>query len=226
MEMKRNTSLPWLAVVAMGLAIAIGTPAAARTASDYPEDALKFAFVGAYRYEGAQPVDLLAKVVDDRGMPVEGATVTVQINSSASAQVRTIRLEDEGSGAYVACDAVYLNGPTENDLYTFTATMGRMQPAVAQVKSDLRNACGAGQPQIRIASAKAQKLDGKGQPLSVLVQLVDDGGNSVTGARVRVSAAGNFDSADTYLAEIGGGRYLNCNVARFDTSGAGQIGVS
>ena len=223
--MKRNTSLPWLAAVALGVAALTATPAAATAVNDYPEDALAFAYVAAYRYEGAQPVDLVAKVVDVEGMPVEGANIAVQITNSRSAQARTVLLKEEGNGAYVACDAAYLEGPSDVDLYEFTATKDRMHPAVATVKGLRGNICGDGVPEIRIASIQAAKLDGAGQPLSVIVDLVDDGGNPVAGASVLVRATDLRKHVDLHLADAGGGRYSDCNVGLFDTSGKGQISL-
>ncbi|HET9494706.1 MAG TPA: hypothetical protein VFR15_10790 [Chloroflexia bacterium] len=223
--MKRNTSLPWLAAVAMCVAVLTATPAAAGTVNDYPEDALKFAHVAAFRYAGDQPVDLLAEVVDIEGAPVEGATVTVDINTGRSAQALRVQLEDQGKGLYRACDAAFLEGATDIDVYEFTATMGRMHPAVEKVKSDRGNLCGAGEPLIHIASVQAAKLDGPGQPLSVVVELVDDGGNPVTGADVMVQVTDTRNQIESPLAEASGGRYADCSLATFDTEGAGQIGI-
>jgi hypothetical protein len=223
--MKRNTSLPWLAVVALSVAVLTATPAAATTVNDYPEEALQFGSVAAYRYEGDQPVDLFAEVLDVEGSPVEGATVTVEIRTSRSAQPRLVHLEDKGSGLYTACDAAYLEGATDTDIYEFTASKDRMHPAFAKVKSDRGNLCGEGEPQIHIASVQAAKLDGAGKPLSVIVDLVDDGGNPVTGANVMIQVTDLRTQIEIGLSEANGGRYADCDVARFDTAGAGQIGV-
>ena len=223
--MKRNTSLPWLAALALGVAALTATPVAAGTVNDYPEDALKFAFVSAYRYEGDQPVDVFAKLVDSQGEGVQGATVTVEISTSRSAQPIAIQLSDQGDGSYLACDATYLQGPSDEDLYVFTATKDRMHPAQDKVKGSRGNLCGEGEPQIHIASIAAAKLDGKGQPLSVVVDLVDDGGNPVTGADVLIRATDLRTHVDMHLPGGDGGRYADCDVALFDTEGAGQIGL-
>jgi hypothetical protein len=59
----------------------------------------------------------------------------------------------------------------------------------------------------------------------VLVELVDDGGNPVTGADVMVQVTDTRNQIESRLAEASGGRYADCNLATFDTEGAGQIGV-
>jgi hypothetical protein len=221
--MKRNTSLPWFAVVALGVAALAGAPAAASPASDYPEDQLRFETVAAFRYDGDQPVDLYAVLVDDVGAPVEGATVTVQVSTSPSAQVRTLQLDEKGSGIYVACDAVYPDTARGASLFEFTGTLGRMHPAQAKTGSKPGNLCGAGEPQLHIASVRAAKADGKNQPLSVQVDLVDGAGNPVTGASVHVRATDYREHVDLYLPDAGGGRYFACNAGTFDTSGPGLI---
>jgi hypothetical protein len=223
--MQRNKNLPWLAALALGVAALTATPAVASTDIDYPEDALQFANVAAYRYEGDQPVDLYAEVRDAEGSLVEGATITVEISTARSARPLIVHLLDKGNGVYAACDAAYLDGASDADVYVFTATKDRMHPAEEKVKSKRGNLCGQGEPQIHIASVSAAKLDGKGQPLSVLVELVDDGGNPVTGADVLIRATDLRTHVDMYLPEAGGGRYADCKVTFFDTSGAGQIGL-
>jgi hypothetical protein len=223
--MKRNTSLPWLAAVALIVAVLTATPAAATTVSDYPEDALQFGSVVAYRYEGDQPVDLFAEVLDAEGTPVEGAVVMVEISTSRSARPSLVQLEDQGGGLYRACDATYLEGATETDIYEFTASKDRMHPAFARVKSDRGNLCGKGEPQIHIASVQAAKLDGAGKPLSVIVDLVDDGGDPVAGADVIIQVTDVRSQIEMRLSEASGGRYADCDVAYFDTMGAGQIGI-
>jgi len=224
--MKRNTSLPWLAALALGVAALTAAPAVASPDSnDYPEEALKFATVAAYRYGGNQPVDLVAKVVDDQGAAVEGANVTVEINTSKSARPAMLHLQDKGNGNYIACDAAFLEGPSDVDTYLFKATLDRMHPAEAKVKSERSNLCGGGEPQMRIASVQAAKLDGSKQPLSVLVELVNDEGNPVHDAKVLVRSTDLENYTEVLLPETSSGTYSDCNVARFSTKGPDQISV-
>ena len=224
--MKRNTSLPWLAAVALTIAVLTATPAAAGTANEYPEDALKFASVATYRYEGHQPVDLYAEVVDVQGTPIDDATVTVEVNTSRSAQPVTIHLENEGNGIYTACDAAILDSKIDSDIYKFTATKDRMHPAIEKVKSQRGDLCSASEPQIHIASIQAAKLDGEDQPLSVIVELVDDFDNPVEDANVLITVTNLRRQIEMYLPDVGGGSYADCDVALLDTTGAGQIEVT
>ena len=198
-------------------------PAAASPASDYPEDQLRFEKVAAYQYDPSQPVDLYAVLVDDMGAPVEGATVTVKVSTSPSAQVRTLQLDEKGSGIYVACDAAYSDTAREASVFEFTGTLGRMHSAQAKATSEHGNICGADEPQLHIASVRAAKPNGKNQPLSVQVDLVDDAGNPVTGASVHVRATDYREHVDMYLPEAGDGRYSACNIGTFDTSGPGLV---
>jgi hypothetical protein len=221
--MKRNTSLPWLAAVAMSVAALTATPAAASAVIDYPEDQLVFASVSAQRYEGDQPVDLFAELLDIEGAPVEGAAITVEINTSSSAQLRKVQLEEKGRGLYIACDAAYMQGSSGEDVYVFTATKNRMHPAQEKVQSKRGNMCGEGEPQIHIASVQAAKVDGPNKPLSVLVELVDDGGNPVHDAKVRVRATNFEHYRDVNVSETSSGKYSDCNVALFSTDGPGEI---
>ncbi|HET9495554.1 MAG TPA: hypothetical protein VFR15_15080, partial [Chloroflexia bacterium] len=121
-------------------------------------------------------------------------------------------------------DAPFVEAAIGVTVYEFTATMDRMHPAFASVKSDRGNLCGS-RPQIHIASLQAAKLDGPGQPLSVVVELVDDSGNPVTGADVMVQVTSLRRQIEIYLPEASGGRYADCDVALLDTTGAGQIGL-
>jgi hypothetical protein len=222
--MKRSNGFSWLVAVALGVAALAATPAAAARVDGDAEGLLKFAYVGAYRYGGDQPVDLYAELIDEAGSPVKGATVTVDISTSRTTQPFKVHLEDQGSGVYMACDAAFLDGPPNAGLYTFQAEKEFMQPTEAMITSERDNLCGEGAPQIVVASAQVAKFDGKA-PLSVVVELVDDGGYPVTRADVLVQVTGEREQIEKYLGETKDGRYGDCSVAVLDTTGPGQVEV-
>jgi hypothetical protein len=228
---KRGHYAPRLAVVAAVAAIMLTSTASAqgnlgginRRVSTPPEDGLRITHVEAVRYSGYQPLDLLVDVADTSGAPAERVKVRADLNNPAG--LSGITLVELGNGRYMACDVAYLDGPIGRTSITFRAERGREQSPEVTVVDSWGNNCGEGSPQLIASEPKAVKPDGPKMPLYVVVNVTDDGGHAIKGAKVLARATDYCDYAQDYLDDLGDGQYGKCGLGYFSTSGDGKIGV-
>src|SRR6266487_3509534 len=143
--------LVWLVALPLALAL-MGTRSAA--ADPVPSDrALRFDSVQAYKYEGYQPLDVVARVVDNKGDAVDDADVLVILPDGSVSFV----LKSIGKGYYLGCDIAYVQGP---QVLAVVAKKKDWITAYINVKSQPGNRCGAGEPQLHVSEPVAAKPDG------------------------------------------------------------------
>jgi hypothetical protein len=202
-----------LALLPIALAIGGSRPTQADMVSR-----LKIEFAQAYKYSGNQPIDVLVRVVDDTGIAVNDADVATMLNAAGS----NVKLKGMGKGTYIACDIASADGTA---VLNFVATRKGMLPARATAKTHPGNLCGGGQSTLVVSKPIAEKLDGKNQPIDIYVEVRDEAGKPVDGAKVLARASDGITYVDAPLDSIGGGRYLACNLGRFSGSGAGAVSI-
>jgi hypothetical protein len=79
--------------------------------------------------------------------------------------------------------------------------------------------------QLVVSVPKAAKPDGDKQPLDLSVQLTDENGNPVVGAKV-IARATDFETfVDAPLTDLGNGRYAVCAFGTFNGVGAGAVRI-
>ena len=81
------------------------------------------------------------------------------------------------------------------------------------------------EPQLYVSEPKAAKPDGKKQPLDLSVELTDESGNPVVGAKVLARATDFETYVDAYLTDMGNGNYSTCAFGYFNGWGEGAVSV-
>jgi hypothetical protein len=183
---------------------------------------LRFEELVVYKYEGNQPYDVVARLVDGNGDPATGAQVKVIFAALAK---WPIELKEMKSGVYIGCDLETVDIPS-GELLLRVAAEKKGYSSILESTTDQRgNACGEGEPQIYISKVQASKLNGAKQPLDVFVYLEDETGAPVTEATVMARATDFDQHVDAALTHMGGGKYLACALGNFSTRGGGQISI-
>ncbi len=215
----KTIGMRFLAVVALLplLAQVTGSPV---TGPDPIDTTLRFDKLAVYKYEGFQPYDVVARVVDGNGQPVDGADVKVVFAATGKT---AIPLKSTGKGNYIGCDLEWIDAPSGDLTIRVVAQKRGMLTAEATVKDQPGNGCGAGEPQLYISKIDADKLNGSKKSLDVALRVTDERGLPVKGAEVMIRATDYHNYVDARLADAGDGKYMACSLGSFDTSGAGQI---
>ncbi|MEO8285186.1 MAG: hypothetical protein ABI670_01980 [Chloroflexota bacterium] len=183
---------------------------------------LRISELAMYKYEGFQPYDVVARVLDGRGSPVDDAYVTI---TSASAGSVEATLRNSGRGYYVGCDLDWVDAPSGSLTTVVRVSQEGSKPTAASVRDHRGNYCGAGEPQIRPPKVSAAKQDGDKKPLDIQVEVVDETGAPVQGAFVFARATDFVRFVDAPLQDVGHGKYLSCNFGQFNSKGAGAISI-
>lgn len=183
---------------------------------------LMFGQLAVYKYEGYQPYDVVARVVDGNGDPVSDASVSLVF---AQLGKGSIPLKSTGKGFYLGCDLEWVDAPSGALSARVIAAKKGMSSAEAIVSDQPGNACGLGESQIFVSGLEAAKPDGVKQPLDVVVRLKDESGTPVSGATVRARATDFHHYVDVTLTDMGGGKYMACTMGLFDTKGADEISI-
>jgi hypothetical protein len=183
---------------------------------------LRVSEISMYKYEGYQPYDVVARVLDGRGTPIDDAYVTIV--STAAGRVGAI-LRNTGRGYYVGCDLDWVNAPSGSLTTVVKVAQEGSKPTSATIHDHRGNYCGAGEPQIRPPRITAAKQDGDKKPLDIQVEVVDETGAPVPGAVVFTRATDFVRYVDAPLEDIGHGKYLSCNFGQFNSKGAGAISI-
>jgi hypothetical protein len=82
-----------------------------------------------------------------------------------------------------------------------------------------------GAPQLYVSEPKAAKPDGEKQPLDLSVELTDQSGNPIEGAKVMARATDFQTFVDAPLTDMGNGRYTACAFGYFNGSGEGALRI-
>jgi hypothetical protein len=80
-------------------------------------------------------------------------------------------------------------------------------------------------PQLYVSEPKAAKPDGDKQPLDLSIELTDESGNPIEGAKVRARATDFENFVDAYLTDMGDGHYSACAFGYFNGSGEGAVRI-
>jgi hypothetical protein len=70
-----------------------------------------------------------------------------------------------------------------------------------------------------------KKLDGRNQPLDILVGIRDETGALIDGVTVSVTASGSSQTWSGTLSGVGVGLYYVCNQGAFDGNGGGGVTI-
>jgi hypothetical protein len=202
-----------LAVLQIALAIGGSRPARANMISRLSIESAK-----AYKYSGNQPIDVEVRVVSDLGVPVNDADVLSMLNSGTGAT----RIKNIGNGYYLGCDIATTNGPA---VLNFVARKAGMLSAVATAKTQPGNLCGAGESSLIVSKPLAEKIDGDKQSIDIFVEVRDEAGKPVDGAKVLARASDGITYVDAPLRSVGGGGYLACNFGQFSGKGPGAVSI-
>ena len=80
-------------------------------------------------------------------------------------------------------------------------------------------------PQLHVSEPVAAKPDGKKQPLDLFVDVTDEAGNPVKGAKVLARVTDYETFVDAPLTEVGNGRYMACAFGYFNGKGKGATAI-
>jgi hypothetical protein len=114
-------------------------------------------------------------------------------------------------------------------LFVGLAALALVLPAGASAHTSGANTTGkpygGNEPQLYVSGPKAAKPDGYKQPLDLSVELTDENGNPIVGAKVRARATDFETFVDAYLTDMGNGRYSACAFGYFNGSGEGAVRI-
>jgi hypothetical protein len=201
------------------LVLAASYPAHPASA-DIIQRQLRIVSVQAFKFQGYQPLDVMVQITDEFEAPVSDANVDIALPSGED-----IRLKGLGKGTYLGCDVAYFDGPAKGVVVAASANKKGWKGAGATTRANVGNLCGAGEPQMIVQSIQAAKLDGKRQPLTINVRIVDEMGQPVVGAKVLARATDFNTYRDGPLKDLGNGYYGSCAFGFFDTIGEGAISI-
>lgn len=207
-----------VAVLAL-LPILVLTASHAASAGSIPRH-LRIVSLQAFKFQGYQPLDVAVQVADDFDTPVPDAEVRIALPNGSD-----IRLESMGKGTYIGCDVAYLDGPAKQVVVSASANKKGWRGDGITTRANVGNLCGAGEPQMFVQDIRVAKFDGKNQPLTIKLRLVDEMGRSVKGAKVLVRATDFNSYVEGPLQDDGDGYYSSCAFGYFDTTGEGAISV-
>jgi hypothetical protein len=162
----------------------------------------------------------MVQITDEDDTSVSDADVAIALPSGVDMPLKRM-----GKGTYIGCDIAYLDGPAKQVVVTASANKKGLKGASATTRANVGNLCGEGEPQMFVQGIKAAKLDGKGQPLTIQVRIIDEMGRPVAGAKVLARATDFNTYFDGPLTDEGNGYYMSCALGKFDTTGAGAIAL-
>lgn len=84
---------------------------------------------------------------------------------------------------------------------------------------------GHGEAQLYVSTPVAAKPDGKKQPLDLYVDVRDEAGRPVEGAKVLARATDFETYVDALLVDVGNGRYMVCAFGYFNGKGPGAVSI-
>ena len=109
------------------------------------------------------------------------------------------------------------------------AALALVMPARASAHMSEANTTGklyaGGELQLYVSEPKAAKPDGEKQPLDLSVELIDESGNPIEGAKVLARATDFETHVDAYLTDMGNGLYAACAFGKFNGSGEGAVAI-
>lgn len=191
-------------------------------ASDSPREQLRIDKLVVYKYQGYQPYDVVAHVVDGSGATVKDAEVSVLY---ASLNKIPLELKNQGNGYYVGCDLEVVDAPSGTLSVMVQAVRKDLKSDIVTAHDQRGNYCGAGEPQISNLKIVAAKPDGEKQPLDIQVEVFDETGAPVAEALVYARVTDYQHFVDSPLKDMGNGKYGVCEFGTFTSKGAGALGI-
>jgi hypothetical protein len=192
------------------------------TPPDPIDNMLRFEELTVYKYDGFQPYDVVARVVDGNGDPATHANVKLLFIPLSKASIALKELKD---GYYIGCDVETLDMPSGKLQVTAAAAKRGFITAQATASDQPGNACGGGESQLFVSTLEAAKPDGEMKSLDMVVHVSDETGSPVQGASVLARITDFNQYVDVLLTDMGGGKYMACSVGAFNSTGVSQLSI-